>query len=147
MCLFYEQCCIDALNPEYNISRNVRLPPFRKGGEHHQARPVIDSNTGKIYGSVQEASDELKIAQSLISRVCSGKIGKAKGYELAFVDGTSPKYVDKLRRSIVELNTGKVYTSITEASKDLKIAHSSISMICTGQRKSAKGYRFAYHVQ
>lgn len=47
-------------------------------------------------------------------------------------------------RSVIRLEDNKIYGSISEASKDVNISQSSISMVCLGRQKTASGYHWAY---
>lgn len=52
---------------------------------------------------------------------------------------------NRARRKKVKCSNGEVYESISEASKLLGIPVPSISMVCNGKRKTAKGYSFAFY--
>lgn len=45
-------------------------------------------------------------------------------------------------QKIRHVETGKIYTSILEASRELKISHSSICNVLSGQREMVKGQHF-----
>jgi len=47
-------------------------------------------------------------------------------------------------KSIICLNTGKVYKSAREAAKDLGVSYCRISEVCNGKRPHTHGYRFKF---
>lgn len=51
----------------------------------YRAIPVIRVEDGKIYESIKEASDDMKISHTLISRVCRYEKGTACGYHWKFL--------------------------------------------------------------
>lgn len=48
------------------------------------------------------------------------------------------------RKPIKCTNNGKVYPSVNQASKALKLSPSSISKVLKGTQKSTKGFKFTY---
>lgn len=52
--------------------------------------------------------------------------------------------VPKNKKKIMCVETGIVFDSISEASRQMKIHHSNISTACSGKSKSANGYHFEY---
>lgn len=51
---------------------------------------------------------------------------------------------NKNKRKICCITNNKTYKSISEAAKDTKIDHRKISDICSGRRKTNKGFSFKY---
>ena len=47
-------------------------------------------------------------------------------------------------KPIICINTGDLYSSITEAAKDLKIYAGNITTVCQGKMRQTKGYAFRY---
>ena len=45
---------------------------------------------------------------------------------------------------VVCVESGKIYGSITEAAKELKISHQNISACCKGRRKTCGGFHWEY---
>lgn len=58
----------------------------------------------------------------------------------------SPEHQAKIirRKSVMCLETGKIYKSAREAAKDLNLNYSKISNVCTGKRKSTGGLHFKF---
>lgn len=52
--------------------------------------------------------------------------------------------VEPVRKSVKQIETGHVFTSIEEAAKTLNICRSSISECCAGKRKSAGGFHWEF---
>lgn len=105
----------------------------------------------KIYNSIDEARKDLKIGcSSSISAVCRGKSRHTKGFEFEYFDEKLKSKFKKLPKStkckmVLCENNGKIYKSLTEAAKDLKLKYvGCITGVCKGIYKQYKGYRFKY---
>ena len=48
-------------------------------------------------------------------------------------------------RKVICLETGKVYNSMTNASKETNISLGNIQSVCLGRSKTAKGYHWRYY--
>jgi hypothetical protein len=48
-------------------------------------------------------------------------------------------------RKVIRLNDGVVFNSAMEAERAISGNHSLICAVCSGKRKTHKGYRFAYY--
>ena len=71
----------------YNKSSGHRCPKCaRKNVADKLSKRVKNLDTGKIYKSVKDASDDTGIRQSNISRVCRGEGKKAGGFHWAYID-------------------------------------------------------------
>lgn len=53
-------------------------------------------------------------------------------------------FISKRKKQIINLDTGKIYSSITQASQLTKINKNSISKCCNGSRKTAGGFRWEF---
>jgi len=74
-----------------------------------------------------------------------GNLGKIRSPETRIKIGDSCRGGKSSNsRSVLCLNDGKIYLSMSEAAKFYGIAWQSISRICRGERKSTKGYKFCY---
>lgn len=47
-------------------------------------------------------------------------------------------------KPVICINNGKVYPSVSEAARNLKVRDSTISKVCKGKQKKTKGLRFEY---
>jgi len=52
--------------------------------------------------------------------------------------------LEKKRKKVLCVETGKIYNSLTEASKEEKINISCLSETCNGKQKTSKGYHWKY---
>jgi hypothetical protein len=86
-------------------------------------------------------------------RLAAWQRGVSKSKE--FIDNMrkrmlSPESVEKSRnqincKKVLCLNNNIIYRSCAEASRQLGISHSGVSMICTGRLESIKGYKFIHY--
>ena len=54
---------------------------------------------------------------------------------------------DKVSKSVICLDTGKVYKSAREAARELNLHYSKICLVCQGKRNSTGGYHFRYYTK
>lgn len=47
-------------------------------------------------------------------------------------------------RKVKCINNGVTYSALNDAARELNISYSKISLVCSGQRKHTKGYKFEY---
>ena len=47
-------------------------------------------------------------------------------------------------RQVICLDTGVIYAALKDATRAAGVSHSKISLVCSGKRKTAGGYRWAY---
>lgn len=134
---FYEE------GKEYKLQEVV---PMTKGN-HPNARKVICIDTGKIYPSIVEASQDIGCNYDNIHQVCLGNNVCAKGkdgkyYQFAYYQ-EGMKYELKPIKNIKEpkkvicVNTGEIFDSTHEASIKTGVSQSKISMCCNGKRRHA----------
>lgn len=112
-----------------------------------------DGTLIKVWPSIAQAAMELEVDASCITNVCRGRLGSIGGYRWAYTSDPqelkhSVQHGGHNKREVVELSTNgetvAVYNSLAEAEKQTGIPHSSISMVCSGKRKTAKGRMFRY---
>ena len=100
--------------------------------------PVICIETKKIYKSATVAGKELSIDNSTISKCCKGNNKEAGGFHWMFAnDYTEEKANEILKntvndnhRQVMCVDTRKVYRTIRDAAKDIKVNGSEISACC-----------------
>lgn len=112
-----------------------------------RARKIICINTGGIYNSIVEASEDFNINYTNIHQVCCGNSNSARGcdgnyYQFAYYEKGKEYKLIKLEnintpRNVVCVNTGEVFKSTVEASNKTKIQQSHISNCCNGTRNFA----------
>jgi hypothetical protein len=116
-----------------------------KGTSKHtleSRKKIGSSRIGKVL------SDETKLKQSISNTGISRNKGNsyAKGHKLP--PETIQKISEKRRKVIYQLdkqdNIIKEWSSIKEASIELKIQSSDINNCCLGKNKTAGGYKFKY---
>lgn len=106
----------------------------------------------KIWDSITEAAQELKLSTSSITGCCKGKKGhKSAGkYVWRYIDDDFHKYnIDNehIKRVIQYDMDGKIinhFDSIVSASKNTGVSKSNINMCCLGTVKTAGGYIWRY---
>ena len=111
---------------------------------------VINLDTNRIFECIAEANRFYNINVN-IKNTCLGHKGKAGGYRWAFAskDNKIIPYVynskkSKLFKKIINITTGRVFNSISEAAIEYKVLPSTIIRVCQGKTYSCVGYRFAY---
>jgi len=159
---------IDALDLEKKLIREARVQGMdilnisNGGGYASQSRTedqilklrekvgrkVYCYQTAKVYNSLAEASEELKVENSHISSCCRKITLQAKGYEFDYLenvkDFTKREVAVNTRKAVKIIceQDGKVYKSIYEAVKMTGVESSHINRILKGELNSSKGYSF-----
>lgn len=106
---------------------------------------VICIETGIEYESAAYAMKQTGIDRSSISKVCYGTMNTAGGYHWCF-KGQEPIYIkDKRFKSVICLNTGKIYPSICEAARDTNSDPSNIKKVCDGKYKTTNKLKWKYY--
>ena len=130
---------------------------IREGGEvgvmyldkHPMSIKIINIETREVYNSIKEASKKTGIDNSCIAKACKGKLETAGGYNWVyyedFLNGNyeinTPKGTTK---KVINLDTGKVFNSVVEASKYYNLNRHNIGGTCRGVNHTCGGYRWAY---
>lgn len=114
------------------------------GQTYRKTKPVINLDTKKIYPSIKDASEELLLQKSKITLVCQGKRKQTGGFRWAYYEGPLFDSIDTVLTAVKNIDTGKVFSSIAEAGREMGIDASGISKVCKGKRKTAGGYRWKY---
>lgn len=116
-----------------------------------------DKNIIETFQSSSEARQKYPKTQSDVTKSCKGKINSIYGLKFRFYDPETHtftptrfddkdfKWVDTSHKDIRCIETGKIYRSQTQASKDIGISQSIISMMLRGeQSKNQLGLTFEY---
>ena len=106
-----------------------------------------------IYDSLHEASKKTGIDISSIIKSCKGQTYRAGGYTWRYADlnvaELYEKYTngrkDNTKKSVICIETGKIYESATEAAKDVNGYASNIIKVCKGKNKTSAGFKWAYY--
>lgn len=130
----------------------------RRRGSSYKAKSIHQYNLNGTYiqsfPSINEAvralqQDGIKASTSNISYACNGKTQSAYGYLWSYVkkDIMEKKIRHrKVNQYSLDGKYIKTYNTLTEAAKENDINNiSSITNVCTGKRKTAKGYIWRYY--
>lgn len=124
---------------------------YRIGEKKRTNKQIICIETKKIYDSMVEASKELGILPSELSRCCSNSALTAKGFHWSYLKNYNENY--KIKEKLIPKHgmkcvfcseTQKTYSSIAEANRDTGVDISSIIKVCKGKAKTAGGYHWEY---
>lgn len=121
-----------------------------KGGVYNEPRPVICLDDKTVYGSGTEAALKYNTVQSSVSAVCLGKRGSTNGKRFAYLEDFENdripifKPLKGTRRSVRCIDTGEVFTSITDAGKEKGFNPCHLGEVCLGKRNLAGGFRWEY---
>ena len=109
-------------------------------------KKVICVETNKVFDSIKDASNQLNIDKTSIGKVCRGIYKKAGGYTFKYLNDYEAK-TNKVKetKSVICIETNKVFISIAEAGRIMNIDPSSIGKVCRGVNKTAKGYTFKFY--
>jgi hypothetical protein len=107
----------------------------------------------KYFESVVKASKELNINKSLIYDCCKKTQKTTNGFIFMYKNEYNPNISYELIKNTrakkviqidFDMNKIKIYNSIINASKELKLNDSLISSCCKGKRNSTCGFKFMY---
>lgn len=130
-------------------AKNISDETRRKKREASLGRSHTDETKEKIgkanKGNVLTEEQRKKISMANIGN--KKRTGKHHNNETKLKISDSKKGIPnlKLSRKIICLNDGVIFNSQAEASKKLGINQSSISKVCSKQRKSHKGIIFMFY--
>ena len=106
---------------------------------------VICLETGVEYDSAADAMKQTGIDKSSIGKVCYGTMKTAGGYHWYF-QGQEPIILkDNRVKSVICLNSGKIYPSISAAARDTNSDPSNIKKVCDGKYKTTNGLKWKYY--
>lgn len=115
-------------------------------------KQIICIETKVIYESISEAARQTGISRENIKTALNGKRLSAGGYHWALVDdqekiselsALAGKY-KAAKRSVICIETGFVFESISEAARRVNVGQSGISNVLSGKCKTAGGYHWKY---
>ena len=119
-----------------------------------RSRTVVCVETGKRYESIKAASaeygDRLGTARSGIGLCCKNPYRTFDGKHWCYPDDlesridNAEEYTVPRKTAVRCLETGKMYESIADASRDTGINYNSIASVARGNRHKAGGYTWEY---
>ena len=119
-----------------------------------RSRTVVCVETGKRYESIKAATreygDRQESARSGIGLCCKNPYRTFDGKHWCYPDDlesridNAEEYTVPRKTAIRCLETGKMYESIADASRDTGINHNSIRSVARGDRRNAGGYTWEY---
>lgn len=117
---------------------------------HHNKRTIICLETGIKYKSISSAARDMKLSRVCIQSCCAGKIQATRGYHFVYFENFKnskiPAYKNNHFKSVICIDTGRIYKTIKEASVCTGVSSSSIGSCCRGKYKHAGGYRWEYYI-
>jgi group I intron endonuclease len=137
---------------EANKGKKPSAECIRKSIEMHKGKHLSDEHRKKIgeaekgvnnpnYGKHQSAETRQKISESL-----KGNIPWNKGKHLSQEERrkVSEYLKGKTTKAVICIETGTLYSSVTEAAKSIGIAKSNIAAVCRHRRETTGGYHWKY---
>lgn len=126
-------------------------------GAISKSKKVIEiTQPNKVFSSLTEAANFYGRTVTEVSKVCKNVMSHVKGNRFVYLKDYLEKseYYDNLAKEkviikpnpkkIVEIESGKIFNTATEASKFFNVSWSSIGKVCRGIISQIKGHRFAY---
>lgn len=115
-------------------------------------RQIICIETNIIYESLSEAERKTNISRRVIGRVCSGDGVTAGGFHWCYLDEydenlyviKNPKTTNK-PKSVICIETGIVYESISEASRRTNVSKTGILKVCKDEQDTAGKLHWMYY--
>lgn len=118
-------------------------------------QPIRCVDTGKVYGSIIEASEMTNIPHYLIGFCCTGRQDTANGYVFEYMNkqkrlasqkkrNKRKKNKKSLNKRVINLDTGQIYDSLYEVSSKTGISRNIIGLLCAGKILNIKGRNFAF---
>ena len=110
---------------------------------------VICVETGECFESIRQAAKALGIVNTSISSVLRGKLITAGGFHWQYADGRPIKLREKktpktAAKSIICIETEKIFPSVTTAAEEMRVVTSSISNALKDRSKTSGGYHWRY---
>lgn len=114
------------------------------GGNHPNARKVICINTGNIYDSIVEASNDLGVSYGSLFNVLNGNNTSARTknnmyYQFSYYEEGKKYCLKKIKniktpKKVICITTGDIFNSTREAAEAMNVQQSKISLCCNGKR-------------
>lgn len=118
---------------KHSKETRLKISNANKGKKNPKVSKV---NKGNKYCLGRIMSEESK------NKISNANKGKHMSPNTEFKKGYSN--ISRMRK-VICLETGKVYNSMTNASKETNISLANIQSVCLGKSKTAKGYHWRYY--
>lgn len=136
-----------------NIGRKCSEETKQKISESSIHFAVICIETGITYPSLAEAERQTGIDKASIGKCCRGIMYKAGSYTWRYADKAKREQysnitntrVNKAKKPVRCLTTGKIYDTVREAAKDTNSDESNIIKVCKGKYKTTNGLKWEYY--
>lgn len=116
------------------------------GKDNPSSKPVYDCTDNKYYNSATECALALGISTSKVCAVCRGERATTGGRVFRYVQNSVicevPNQCKQKTKTVKNLDTGKVYKSVVEASMDFYGSKKSANKIYNDLRRSRKHWNY-----
>lgn len=142
----------DSFYNGYNLTSGGKSLRNRKHTNEEKIK-IGNSNRGKIRTletrqKLSDAHKGKKQSAELVKKraeACKGRTGGMKGkHHSEEAKRKISLHYNRKTVPVICLQNNKIYKSIAEASKELKVASANIVKVCKKERKNTKGYTFEY---
>ena len=115
---------------------------------------MICLETQQIFNSASDAARYIQGDSSSISKCCKGQLYTVKGYHWQYYDSQKIQELQNWRKkfsshshkkSVICIETNKIYPSAAEAERTNNIYHGSVSACCRREQKTAGGYHWKFY--
>lgn len=144
---------VDHINRNRNDNRleNLRwVSPSENCKNKNNNKKIIRFPDKKIFNNLIDAATGSNCNYSHVRDCCENKRVSTGNYQFLYYDENKnydilelPKIGGKTaKQKIINVETGVIYESITEAARQTNINKSGIARCCKGERKTAGGYHW-----
>lgn len=144
---------------KYRELRASSKKPPKPRNIDYMKKPVVCVETGVVFSSVKEAADFYGIHTTNISGACKLKKEFCHGFHWKFLSMPDEEYNallsayrnktrkrgGKTPRPVVQLETGIVFPSLSDAAKSLNLGSSGLASCLSGKNKTFGGYHWSYY--
>ena len=128
-----------------NLNDNVR----DENDRHDNRQAVICVETGEIFSSMTDVAKHFGIFATGIRDVLTGIKVTTGGYHWKYADGRPDKTRERKQqkiytKSVICVETGKIFPSITNAANELGIHRTGISRALRNTLRTSGGYHWKY---
>lgn len=106
------------------------------------SKGIICIETNEFFPSVRKAAEHFNVSAASVSNVLTGRAKSVKGNHFRYA--TKEEIEVNTHDSIICVETGKTYKTMTEVAKDVGCSIDLISSVFRGKVKTAKGFHFKY---
>jgi group I intron endonuclease len=124
-----------------NMSKETRAKISNSLSGLKQSKETIDKRVKKLIGGVGGMVGK---NHSKITKLRMSKAHIKNNYNSCYKIGNKPHNIRKIIQLDLEGNFISEWDSMNEIEKKLKISHGNISLVCSGKRNSAGGFKWQY---